>query len=388
MGPIGKHRKCEYICEKKERYSQNLTHNDKNMVLIPFVLLSVLLATYLVNGKGSETVLWMITIWTIYRIFSWFKNKNKPKNSYPEYRFQSYPSGEQVESHHRHIWELKSKTIEANKRLLRIGYELDMQERYFNVHGPSSPYWTITNLKTGERWHSTKEEQVSEYCNKLFLVVSSNQKYQHIREVRKTHQVIDPIKITSEKALWRLYDCGFKPDDVLISQDITLWKLSDKKGRPYTFNNMNDLEEFSIRYENEKNALQNELKNDTQRKNQLINKLKGKFNHQIQKKGKSMFSDLADENRALIIVLKKYGKAAESYYTYSFQDPSEINFLFKAKTGHLMLGLIDKDVTFSVPISLFNASDIGDQEMRIDDLENVYTMKFAKQEIRINKFIL
>ncbi len=53
-----------------------------------------------------------------------------------------------------------------------------------------------------------------------------------------------------------------------------------------------------------------------------------------------------------------------------------------------MIGLIDKDVTFSVPISLFNASDIEDQEMRIDDLENVYTMKFAKQEIRINEFIL
>jgi hypothetical protein len=102
----------------------------------------------------------------------------------------------------------------------------------------------------------------------------------------------------------------------------------------------------------------------------------------------SMFTDLPDENRALIIVLKKYGKAAESYYTYSFQDPSEVNFLFKAKTGHLMIGLIDKDVTFSVPISLFNASDIEDQEMRIDDLENVYTMKFAKQEIRINEFIL
>jgi hypothetical protein len=151
---------------------------------------------------------------------------------------------------------------------------------------------------------------------------------------------------------------------------------------------MNELEEFSIRYENEKNALQNELKNDAQRKNQLINKLKGKFNHQIQKKGKSMFSDLADENRALIIVLKKYGKAAESYYTYSFQDPSEINFLFKAKTGNLILGLIDKDVTFSVPISLFNLSEIEDQEIRIYDLENVYIIKFAGKEIPINEYIL
>lgn len=357
------------------------------MVLIPFVLLLVLLATYLINGKGSETVLWMITIWTIYRIFSWFKNKNNPKNSYPDHRFHSYPSDEHDESHHRHIWELKSKTIEANKKLVRIGYELDMQECYFTVHGPSSPYWTRTNLKTGERWHSTKEEQVSEHCNKLFLVISSSQKYQHIREVRKMLQVIDPIKITSEKALWRLYDWGIKPDDVLISKETTSWKLRDKKERSYTFNNINELEEFSIRYENEKNAIQNELKKDTQRKNQLINQLSQKFNHQLQKKGKSMFSDLADENRALIIVLKKYGKVAESYYTYSFQDPSEINFLFKAKTGHLMLGLIDKDVTFSVPISLFNASDIGDQEMRIDDLENVYIMKFAKQEIPINKYI-
>ena len=365
------------------------------MSLTLLLLLILLIASYLINGKGSETLIWMISIWVLYKVFTWLKNKNNPKNPRDFYGYHDYPSKEQVENHHRHIWELKSKTIEANKRLLRIGYELDMQERYFTVHGPSSPYWTITNLKTGERWHSTKEEQVSEHCNKLFLVISSNLKYQHIREVRKTHRTIDPIKVTSEKALWRLYDCGFKPDDVLISQDITLWKLSDKKGRrydkkgrAYTFNNINELEDFSIRYENEKNALQNELKNDTQRKNQLINKLKGKFNHQIQKKGKSMFSDLADENRALIIVLKKYGKAAESYYTYSFQDPSEINFLFKAKTGHLIIGLIDKDVTFSVPISLFNASDIGDQEMRIDDLENVYIMKFAKQEIPINKYIL
>jgi uncharacterized protein YaiI (UPF0178 family) len=266
------------------------------MVLIPFILLLVLLATYLINGKGSETVLWMITIWSIvwiiYRIFTWFKNKNRPKNSYPENRFQSYPSGEHDESHHRHMWELKSKTIEANQKLLRIGYELDMQECYFTVHGPSSPYWTITNLKTGERWHSTEEQQVREYSEKLFLVISSSQKYQHIREVRKTLQLIDPIKITSEKALWRLYAWGFKPDDVLISQDITLWKLSDKKGRSYdkkgrayTFNNINELEEFSIRYENEKNAIQNELKSYTHRKNQLINQLSQKFNHQLQKKG-------------------------------------------------------------------------------------------------------
>jgi len=365
------------------------------MVLIPFVLLSVLLATYLINGKGSETVLWMITIWTIYRIFSWFKNKNKPKNSYPEYRFQSYPSGEQVENHRRLMTELKSKTIEANKKLVRIGYELDMQECYFTVHGPSCPYWTITNLKTGERWNSTKEEEVREYCEKLFLVISSSQKYQHIREVRKTLQVINPIKITSENALWRLYAWGFKPDDVLISKDITLWKLSDKKGRPYdkkgrayTFNNINELEEFSIRYENEKNTIQNELKNYTQRKNQLVNELNQKFNHQLQKKGKSMFTDLTDENRSLIIVLKKCHESAESYYSYLFQDSSEINFLFKAKTGNLILGLIDNDVTFSVPISLFNLSEIEDQELKIYDLENVYILQFAGKEIPMNEYIL
>jgi hypothetical protein len=235
------------------------------MSLTLLLLLILLIASYLINGKGSEPLVWMISIWVLYKVFTWLKNKNNPKNHRDLYGYHDYPSREQVENHHRHIWELKSKTIEANKKLLRIGYELDMQECYFTVHGPSSPYWTITNLKTGERWHSTKEEEVREYCEKLFLVISSSQKYQHIREVRKTHQVINPIKIISEKALWRLYAWGFKPDDVLISQDITLWKLSDKKGRPYdkkgrpyTFNNINELEEFSIRYENEKNAIQNE----------------------------------------------------------------------------------------------------------------------------------
>ena len=101
-----------------------------------------------------------------------------------------------------------------------------------------------------------------------------------------------------------------------------------------------------------------------------------------------MFTDLSDENRSLIIVLKKYGKAAESYYTYPFQDSSEINFLLKAKTGNLILGLIDKEVTFSVPISLFNLSEIEDQEIRIDDLENAYILQFAGKEIQINEYIL
>jgi len=361
------------------------------MVLIPFVLLLVLLATYLINGKGSETVSWMITIWSIiwimYRIFTWLKNKNNPKSSYPDQGFQSDPSCEQVENHRRLISELENKTREANQKLMRIGFELDMQ-LHPSLSAPSSPYWTITNLKTGERWSSDSEEEVKEHCNNLFLVVSSNLKYQQIRDVNKTLQVIQPIKIKSEEALWRLYYWGFKPDNVLISKETSSWKLRDKKGRVYTFNNINLLEEFSIRYENEKNAIQNELKIYTQRKNQLINQLNQKFNHPLQKKGKSMFTDLPDENRSLIIVLKKYGKAAESYYTYSFQDLSGINFLLKARTGNLILGLIDKYVTFSVPISLFNLSEFEEQEIRIYDLENGYILKFAGKEIHINEYIL
>ena len=39
-------------------------------------------------------------------------------------------------------------------------------------------------------------------------------------------------------------------------------------------------------------------------------------------------------------------------------------------------------------MSLFNESEIEDQEIRIDDLENVYILKLAKQAIGINELIL
>ena len=276
------------------------------MSTFSFIIVLFLFLIFYPSGHVFQIICSVVSIWIIYKLFINFKKNNNTNGNFDNdgYSYNAY--GEKVYDNSQLIYKLKQEIFEANNKLMRLGFELSMKELYV-CDADSELYWTISNLTTGERLSFTgKDEKVRQYCADLFLIISSPQKYQHIREVRKTLKFITPIKNKSEKSLSRLFfDFNFDYADILISKEVTSWRLRAKKGgRIYEFNNINELEDFSIKHENEKNAKKIELTNHTTKKSLALKNLKSKFDGQLIKKGRNIYADLTDDNRFLVIVLK------------------------------------------------------------------------------------